>query len=153
MIIKLDNEGKLGDYYNSEVSVLEHFKYGKIFLRGTKNCYISFVSKALIEKISGSQPVSYDAIICRLRREQIKLRIKELRSYHNSYLCKKGIISELVDVLAGRVPKTVFARHYLGEEMKELSNQVLEIVNNLDDSLGLNGFYKCAPSEALNNLA
>jgi hypothetical protein len=44
MIIRLNNEGKLSEYYNSELNVLEHFKYGKVFLRGTKNCYISFVS-------------------------------------------------------------------------------------------------------------
>jgi len=62
---------------------------------------------------------------------------QELRSYHNSYLRKNGIISELVDVLAGRVPKTVFARHYLGEEMKALSNQVLAIEKTLENSLGM----------------
>jgi hypothetical protein len=32
-----------GEYFNEELSVLEHFKYGKLFLRGTKNAYISFV--------------------------------------------------------------------------------------------------------------
>jgi len=63
------------------------------------------------------------------------MRFKELRSYHNSYLRKQGIISELVDVLAGRVPKTVFARHYLGEDMKDFSKQVLEMENNLEKSL------------------
>ncbi len=71
----------------------------------------------------------------RLRRRNIKLRFKELRSYHNSYLRKNGIISELVDVLAGRVPKTVFCRHYLAEDLKSLSNQVLTIERNLERTL------------------
>jgi intergrase/recombinase len=71
----------------------------------------------------------------RLDRKHVKMRFKELRSYHNSYLRKQGIISELVDVLAGRVPKTVFARHYLGEDMKDFSKQVLEMENNLEKSL------------------
>jgi intergrase/recombinase len=135
MIIKLHNEGKLSEYYNSELSILEHFKYGKVFLGGTKNCYISFVSQQLIKEICNSQPVTYFAIQCRLRRLKIKMRLKELRSYHNSYLRKNGVISELVDILAGRVPKSVFCRHYLGESMKEFSKQVLVISENLDQTL------------------
>ncbi len=135
LIIDLNSKGKLSDYYNTELSCLEHFKYGKLFLRGTKNAYISFASKAMIEEISQSQPVSYYALHSRLDRKHIKLRLKELRSYNNSYLRKNGIISELVDILAGRVPKSVFARHYLGEGMKTFSNQVLSIQEQLDNSL------------------
>lgn len=70
-----------------------------------------------------------------MRRKKIQLRIKELRSYQNSYLRKNGVISELVDILAGRVPKTVFCRHYLAETMKAFSNQVLTIQRELEKSL------------------
>jgi hypothetical protein len=110
MIIRLNAEGKLCEYYNEELSVLEHFKY-KVFLRHTKNAYVSFVSPSLIKEICASQSITYNAIHCRFARRKIKLRFKELRSYHNSYLRKNGVISELVDILAGRVPKTVFCRH------------------------------------------
>jgi hypothetical protein len=134
MVIDLSINGKLGEYYNSELSVLEHYKH-KVFLRGTKNAYISFVSKELIDQICLSQKISYYAFHSRLNRNHIPLRFKELRSYHNSYLRKNGIISELVDVLAGRVPKTVFARHYLGEDMKAFSAQVLEIEISLEKTL------------------
>ena len=135
MIIQLFREGRLTDYYNEDLSVLEHFKYGKLFLRNTKNAYISFVSKAMIEDITNSKKVSYNAIHCRLLRRKIKLRLKELRSYNNSYLRKHGILSELVDVLAGRIPKSVFCRHYLGENMRNFSNQVLSISEDLEKSI------------------
>ncbi len=135
MIIELNSKGELSEYYNSELQVLEHFKYGKLFLRGTKNAYISFVSKELINQICDSEPVTYNAIHCRFMRKKLKLRLKELRSYNNTYLRKNGVISELVDVLAGRVPKTVFCRHYLGESMKPFSAQVLGIEANLENSL------------------
>ena len=134
MVIDLNANGKLGEYYNSELSVLEHYKF-KVFLRGTKNAYISFVPKELIEQICLSQKISYYAFHSRLNRKHIPLRFKEFRSYHNSYLRKQGIISELVDVLAGRVPKTVFARHYLGEDIKEFSIKVLGISQGLEASL------------------
>jgi intergrase/recombinase len=85
MIIKLNNKGKLCEYYNEELSVLEHFKY-KVFLRGTKNAYISFVPKELIDQICLSQKISYYAFHSRLNRKHVPLRFKELRNYHNSYL-------------------------------------------------------------------
>ena len=86
-------------------------------------------------KSAKATKISYYAFHSRLNRKHIPLRFKELRSYHNSYLRKQGIISELVDVLAGRVPKSVFARHYLGEDMKTFSSQVLEIETNLMETL------------------
>jgi hypothetical protein len=135
MIIDLNSEGKLSEYYNSDLQVLEHFKYGKVFLLGTKNAYISFVSKEMINQICNSEPVTYNAIHCRFMRRKLKLRLKELRSYNNTYLRKNGILSELVDVLAGRVPKSVFCRHYLAETMKAFSSQVLTIQRNLETSL------------------
>ena len=54
LIIDLYSKGKLSEYYNSELNVLEHYKH-KVFLRGTKNAYISFVSKELIDQICQSQ--------------------------------------------------------------------------------------------------
>lgn len=59
----------------------------------------------------------------------------ELRSYHNSCLRKNGLVSELVDVLAGRVPKSVFCRHYLGEDIKAFGATVLRIEDNLEKTL------------------
>ena len=70
-------------------------------------------------------------------RKHIRLKLKEFRLYHNSYLRKNGIITELVDVLAGRVPKSVFCRHYLGMDMKSYNNQVLSITAKLEESLTL----------------
>ena len=136
MIIRLDKESKLDEYYNSNLCVLEHFKYN-LFLRRTKNAYISFVSQNMIKEICSSQPVTYNAIHCRFARRNVKLRLKELRSYHNSYLRNNGIISELIDVLSGRVPKSVFCRHYLGANLKTLSKEVIAITNQLERSLML----------------
>ncbi|MCL1978145.1 MAG: hypothetical protein FWG55_08635 [Candidatus Bathyarchaeota archaeon] len=135
MIINLNNSGKLGEYYNEDMHVLEHFRYGKVFLRNTKNAYISFVSQHFINEICNSQPVTYNAIHCRFIRHKIKIRLKELRSYNNTYLRKHNIISELIDVLSGRVPKSVFCRHYLAEDMKSFSSQVLSIQENLEKTL------------------
>ena len=135
-ILQLNAEGKLEEYYNQELGVLEHFKYGDLFLRHTKNCYISIVPKDLVQTIANSQPVSYSAIRKRLTRKKQPLRIKELRSYYATYLRNHGILAEYVDLIQGRIPKSVFARHYLKvEDLQGLVNQVLSVTTNLERSL------------------
>jgi intergrase/recombinase len=119
LIITLSNERKLADYYNEDLSMLEHYKF-KQFLRRTKNAYITFISKDLLMQITNSKLVSYPAIRKSLERKGFKLRVKELRSFYASFMVRHNIISEEADLLQGRVPKSVFVRHYLKENPKEL---------------------------------
>jgi len=136
LIINLSQQNKLSEYYNAEHGILEHFKYGDLFLRQTKKVYISIVAKDLINEICNSQPVSYSAIRKRLTRNKQTLRIKELRSYFATYLRKKGIISEYIDLIQGRIPRSVFARHYLKvDDFKALVAQVLAVTENLESNL------------------
>jgi hypothetical protein len=136
LIIQLSQDGKLGEYYNQELEVLEHFKHGELFLRHTKNCYISIVPNDLVQTIANSQPVSYSAIRKRLTRKGQPLRIKELRSYSATYLRTHGILAEYVDLIQGRIPKSVFARHYLKvEDLKMLVKQVLAVTATMESSL------------------
>ena len=136
LIIKLASENKLSEYYNEELGILEHFKYGDLFLRQTKNVYISIVTKELVQQITNSQPVSYSAIRKRLTRKKDKLRIKELRSYNGTFLRKQGILAEIVDLLHGRIKKSVFVSHYLKiEDLRALVTQVLAITEDLESSL------------------
>jgi intergrase/recombinase len=94
------------------------------------------VTKDLISEICNSQEVSYSAIRKRLTRNQQTLRIKELRSFNATYLRKNGIISEYIDLIQGRIPRSVFARHYLKvENLKELVSQVLAVTAKLEESL------------------
>jgi hypothetical protein len=136
LIIKLNSEGKLGDYYNEELGILEHFKHGELFLRKTKKVYISIVAKGLISEIANSQEVSYFAIRKRLTNNKLTLRIKELRSYYATYLRNNGILSEYIDLLQGRIPKSVFARHYLKvDDFKTLVAKVNAVTENLEKEL------------------
>ena len=115
---------------------MEHFRFADLFLRATKKVYISIVSKELISEIVDSQPVSYSAIRKRLTRNKQHLRFKELRSYYATYLRNNGVLAEYVDLLQGRIPKSVFARHYLKvEDVKKLVLQVLAKTENLEKTL------------------
>ena len=46
------------------------------------------------------------------------------------------ILAEYIDLLQGRIPKSVFARHYLKvEDVKGLVAQVLDVTENLVNTL------------------
>jgi intergrase/recombinase len=127
---KLVESGTNG-YYNQELSCLEHYRHTE-FLRGTKNAYLSFVNPEMIEKIMKSKPVSASKIQQHIQRMGLKIRLKELRSFNNTFLRQKGHIdSEVVDLLAGRIPKSVFVRHYYGIDLQQLSKQILVIQSQL----------------------
>jgi intergrase/recombinase len=134
LIITLFRNGRLADYFNESLSMLEHYKFRQ-FLRRTKNAYITFACKDLIMQIAKSQPVSYPAIRKCLERRGLKLRIKELRSYYASFMVRHNIISEEVDLLQGRIPKSVFARHYLKENPTELRDRTLKAISELEQTL------------------
>jgi intergrase/recombinase len=136
LTIRLFDEGKLDSYYNSELGILEHWRFPQLFFRKTKMVYISIVSKELIDKITKSKPASYFAIRKIIVTHRQSVKIKELRSYFATYLRQHGILAEYIDLLQGRIPKSVFARHYLKvEDVKELVGQVLAVTAKIESSL------------------
>jgi hypothetical protein len=134
-IIECCRDGKIYEYYDETKQLLMHWKYREQFLRQTKNCFISFADRDLISEICQSSPVVYNAVHCRLQRHKLKLRLHEFRSYNNTWMRKHGLLSEAVDILAGRVPKSVFVRHYLGISISELQQQVIPLQQKLLDEL------------------
>jgi intergrase/recombinase len=76
----------------------------------------------------------YNAIHKKFYRRHVEIRIKELRSYYASFMVKHGIISEEVDLLQGRVSKSVFVRHYLKENPTELRDRTLEALRQLEQT-------------------
>jgi len=124
LIIELAKQNKLSEYYDRELNCLMHFKYPKLFLRDTKNVYISFVPESLINQIVNSQPLTYPQIRKRLNCNNLRVRISELRDYFGASLLQHGILEQEVNLLQhgileqevnllqGRIPVNVFIRHY-----------------------------------------
>jgi intergrase/recombinase len=107
-----------------------------MFLKATKKLYISIVPKTLVYEIAQSNKVSYPAIRKRITRAKHNIRIKELRSYFATYLRQHGILAEYIDLLQGRIPKSVFARHYLKvDDVKELVENVNAVNSTIERDL------------------
>ena len=112
LCIKLFGEGRLHEYYDSDLNVLCHFKYPKLFIRRSKACYITFIQPQLLKEICNSQPVSYASIRKRLERNNIKMRFNELRDIFGTTLVNNGILEIEQDLVCGRIPVSIFIRHY-----------------------------------------
>jgi intergrase/recombinase len=54
-----------------------------------------------------------------------------------SFMVKHGLVSEEVDLLQGRVSKSVFVRHYLKENPTELRGRTLETLRKLERLVSL----------------
>jgi len=134
LVIDLAGSGRLAEYFNEDLSMLEHYKHRQ-FLRNTKNAYITIIPRELVMQIANSKPVSYSAIHCYLYRKHLKLRLKELRSFYASFMVRHNIISEEVDLLQGRVSKSIFVRHYLKENPVELRDRVMIALTQLEQSI------------------
>jgi len=110
------NQQQQQQYYNPQRQALEHFRFHEIFFRQTKKAYISFVTPdmlAIVQQLENSAiPPSYNAIRLACQRRGIKMDMRFCRKIYASHLRQSGIESEIVDLLQGRAPRTVFARHY-----------------------------------------
>lgn len=79
LIVQLAHEGKLGQYYNEEKAILEHYRFKGIFLRRTKKAFISFVPKELIQKLGGHESLNIHSVQTRVKRRCKKLAFSDIR--------------------------------------------------------------------------
>ncbi len=130
-IIELSAKGELEEYYNAELSSLEHFKIPDLFLRGKKNVFFTFISKDFLGKIADSAPVSYESLRKRIWRNGLNMRLKELRDYFATFMVHNGLIREEVDLLQGRVGKSIFMQHYFSPNMEDLRDRVFGAIDKI----------------------
>jgi intergrase/recombinase len=112
LLLSPDGKERVSGYYDFERECLEHFWFGELFLRETKNVFLSFAPKDLVTRISESKPVPSSANItkfCRRRlgESQLKMIRKAQGTFMLNYLKK-----EEVDLLQGRVTGDIFMTNY-----------------------------------------
>jgi intergrase/recombinase len=142
LIIKLNHEGKLEEYFNRSLSTLEHFAYPKTFLRQTKNAFVSIVSEDLVKKVCKCKPVTYNSVKMKLQRKSLPMQFDELRDYFGSFMVQhSNLIREEVDLLQGRIGESIFTRHYFSPSFKELRDRTLKAIEKLRTQTNLSLFF------------
>jgi intergrase/recombinase len=131
LAVKLQNAGKLGDYYHPELQALEHFKHPETFIRDTKNVFFSFVPKHLITEVTAGHPISHTTLRRKLKKHDLPLRFAELRDYFATFMVHNGVIQQEVDLLQGRIGRSIFMRHYFSPDIENLRDRVLAAIAKL----------------------
>jgi len=62
LVIELVKADRLTDYYNEETSCLEHFRYPKLFIRPTKNAFITIMPKQFLQSIAKNPRLTHAII-------------------------------------------------------------------------------------------
>jgi intergrase/recombinase len=57
------------------------------------------VPRELLDEISKSSKVSYNALEKRLDRDGLKMRVKQLRSFYATKMREMGLLSEQIDLV------------------------------------------------------
>ena len=95
-----------------DLMILEHFKYPDIFLRKTKKAYISIVTDSMLELAKKCSSCGYNALRLAVKRKGLEMNMAFCRKIFATHLRNSGIEQEIIDLLQGRIPKSVFVRHY-----------------------------------------
>jgi intergrase/recombinase len=96
--------------------LIEHYKYPTQFIRKTKKAYISVITNKLVKLIENIQYHSYTSLQMMLKRQGLNMHMNYCRKIFATYLRNKGIEQEMIDLLQGRISKSVFVRHYYRPE-------------------------------------
>jgi intergrase/recombinase len=130
LLSDLAEADKLCEYLNAQFSMLEHFRFPKLFIRGCKNCYVSFLPGEMLKLVLAVKPkVKANGLRSAIEKVGLKVRIKDLRKLFATTLRESGISEEVIDLLEGRIPQSIFLRHYYKPDLlRSIREKVLEAI-------------------------
>ncbi|MEM0488966.1 MAG: hypothetical protein QW707_07190 [Candidatus Bathyarchaeia archaeon] len=136
--LNLISAGELDRGYLGENLILQHFKYPRIFLRGSKNVYLSVLTEKILDvlrkwEIEKHRKMSADLILHRIvRRCKMRSRLYDLRRWWATKLREAGVLSEYIDWLQGRCAPQIFLRSYFRPDMTAVLERVRCEVEKLE---------------------
>ena len=122
------------NYLNKETMILEHCRHPNIFIRRTKQVFISFVNYDIINLGKDSSESSYNALRCYLKRRKLQMNMNYCLKRFANVMRNNGIEQEVIDLLQGRIPKSVFVRHYYKPDLARFE-KVRSLLDNLYNQL------------------
>jgi hypothetical protein len=121
-------------YYNKERMTLEHFRFPEIFIRRTKKAYISIVTDRVLEIARlAEKRLEYQQLRVWLHKRGYETHMGYCRKIFATFMRQKaGVESEIIDILQGRTPSSVFARHYFRPSGLDFREKVLRGLEELE---------------------
>ena len=125
------------NYLSKDGKRLEHFRYPSIFIRRTKKAFISIINKEILYLLTESKydELNYHKIRLTFQRNNKKCYMSYCRKIFATFLRNEGIEGEMIDMLQGRIPNSIFVRHYYRpsldnfDEISEKLKKLYQLIN------------------------
>jgi intergrase/recombinase len=135
LITEVSEQNKLELYLDEDLMMLEHFRFPDLFLRKSKNAYISFITSELLNLVLEIKPkIKYAGLDTKIGRLGFNNQTKQLRRLYATTL-RNSLPQELVDLLQGRISQTVFMKFYYHPFLQDTRNKVLAAIHPLEKEL------------------
>jgi intergrase/recombinase len=131
LITELSEGNKLDSYLDRELMMLQHFRFPDLFLRKSKNAYISFITPELLQLVLKTKPrIKYSAIDTKIGRVGFNTRTKQLRKLYATRL-RNSLPQEMIDLLEGRISQTVFMKFYYKPLLRDIQQKTIQALQPL----------------------
>jgi intergrase/recombinase len=135
LITELSEKNMLNQYLDKDLLMLQHFRFPELFLRRSKNAYISFITPQLLNMVLEIKPkVKYTALDTKIGRLGFSIKTKQLRKLHATTL-RTYLPQELIDLLQGRISQTVFIKFYYRPLLEDIKNKTLKAIQPIEKEL------------------
>jgi hypothetical protein len=132
-VLSMVAEGRLDEMYNEDLGALELWRF-KVFLRMSKKAFLVPVSDRVYDILSSWRfRMTKHMLVKPLKKWGLPIKLGELRKLHATLLRRGGLMQEEVDILEGRVPPTIFAKHYLALNLKDLCCRAKEVLRPYEE--------------------
>jgi hypothetical protein len=125
------------NYIRRDLMILEHYKFPDIFIRRTKKAYFSVVTDSILSLAKQSANCGYNALRLAVKRKKLDMKMAYCRKIFATYLRTHGIEQEIIDLLQGRSPKSVFARHYFKPNFGKEKEKITVRLENLYQQINI----------------
>ena len=98
------------DYIDKQRGLLRHYCYPTIFLRQTKNAYVSIVTEHILDiaRNTPNRAVYYNSLRKKISiKNGFDMNMYYCRKVFATYLRNKGIEPEIIDLLQGRISSSI----------------------------------------------
>ncbi len=108
----IKNENLYSRYVSKDRDMLKHYEFPDVFIRSTKKAYISIINDYTINLAKSCSNVNVNTFRSFFTRRKIPLIMNYCRKIFATFLRINNIEPEIIDLLQGRIPKSIFLRHY-----------------------------------------
>ncbi|MDN5847804.1 MAG: hypothetical protein L0H53_16185 [Candidatus Nitrosocosmicus sp.] len=121
---------KRQEYLSEDKRLIQHYKFPNLFIRRTKKAFISLATRSILELlVECDKSFTYEMLRLTITRQSKReFKMSYCRKIFATFMRNEGVEPELIDLLQGRIPNSVFVRHYYRPPMSKFN----EIRSKLD---------------------